>query len=67
MAAADGGVASKALTFAMPFLNALRLVRLPFVFSIVKVSPVQQLSEGVCALICGNPLTGETSLCDSVQ
>ena len=36
-AAAAGEPAVRALEVAIPFLNALRLVRLPFVFSIVKV------------------------------
>lgn len=38
-AAAAGEPAVRALIVAMPYLNALRLVRMPFVFSIVKVCP----------------------------
>ena len=55
MAATDGGPAFRVLTFAMPFLNALRLVRLPFVFSIVKVCLVQQLSAGCFCIATFQP------------
>ncbi|BDA43662.1 Potassium voltage-gated channel subfamily H member 7 [Coccomyxa sp. Obi] len=53
MAAADGGSAFKALTFAMPFLNALRLVRLLFVFSIVKSMFVESLGGDLGGKLLG--------------